>query len=232
MLIQKCLGCYSHPFSELAPHFPTEPLLPHSSFSCPIPSIISVSCFPFYHISSSLSFLILPPHFPSSSFLILYIIALLPFTPSAISFLMPSSCSSNAFLFLPISPILPHPTVKNLQLLFCLLTIPCFPPPILLSLGWLLLLPAVSQRLSSLGKSPEWGFVWSQLILVSDIDPLFSLIDIHYANLSKLISIGKGHNKLCLAPMWRISIIVMQRKHHLIAMYSVGHYINTIERQT
>lgn len=32
--------------------------------------------------------------------------------------------------------------------------------------------------------------------------------------------------------MHKISIIVMQRKHHLIVIYSAGHYINPIERQS
>lgn len=83
MLIQKCLGCYSHPFSELAPHFPTE-----HPFSMPAPLSLVQSfpssrapIFPFFQILSFLSFLILSPHFPFcvflSSLLILYILAFL-----------------------------------------------------------------------------------------------------------------------------------------------------------
>lgn len=105
MLIQKCLGCYSHPFSELAPHFPTKAPSLHacSSFSCPILSIISGSHFPFFQILSFLSFLILSPHFPSvfflSSLLILYILAFLhhPFLYSCHQ--PPSKCLHSPPLF-------------------------------------------------------------------------------------------------------------------------------------
>lgn len=106
MLIQKCLGCYSHPFSELAPHYPTEHPLPmlapfslvQSFPSSQAPIFLSFkSClsypFEFYLLTSPLCFFFL------LSLLILYILAILhhPFLSSFHQ--PPSKCLHSPPLF-------------------------------------------------------------------------------------------------------------------------------------
>lgn len=59
---------------------------------------------------------------------------------------------------------------------------------------------------------------------MSDIDPLLALIVIHYVSIYK--STCMRHDKLCLTPVHRISVIVKQEKHYLTIVYNVGHYIH------
>lgn len=66
---------------------------------------------------------------------------------------------------------------------------------------------------------------------MSDIDPLFILIVTRYTAIfykSKSVLTYRRHNKLCLAPLHGLSIIVMQGKHNLTPLRRVSHYINTI----
>lgn len=136
MLIQKCLGCYSHPFFELAHHFPTKhPLSVPAPLSLVQSSpIISGSNFLFFPILSFLSFLILSPHLGSVGFFFFIILAnpLHPCcSPSSTSLFMSSASPPNAFkvLFLP---TLPCTTLsKNLKLLIPPLhnLVPCTSQP-------------------------------------------------------------------------------------------------------
>lgn len=65
---------------------------------------------------------------------------------------------------------------------------------------------------------------------MSDIDPLFALTVIHYVAIYK--STCMKCDKLCVAPVHRIRVIVKHEEPNLTAEYSVGHYSHASEQQT
>lgn len=120
MLIQKCLGCYSHPFSELTP--PTSP--PSTLSPCLLLFLLSN---PFHHLSlpfsflSNLVFLIRFNSISSLPLCVFFIILVNPLHPcfslSSVPFIHATSLPPNAFIVFFFSNSSMYPSVKNLKLL-------------------------------------------------------------------------------------------------------------------
>lgn len=152
MLIQKRLGCYSHPFSELAPHFPTE--------RAPSPRACSSfsSSNPFHHLRLLFFqiFLILSNSISSlpvcaflSSLLILHILAILHHPGLYSRHQPPSKClpfSNSSMSVKNLKLLIPHPHNP----------IPYTPQP---ALPWVTVVAPCSESEAKLTGNPQRGFV-------------------------------------------------------------------------